>query len=51
MDKHALCLGIGESDWAFRTSFNVTKESLEEAHADIVLEGLDTYAIVELVRH
>lgn len=47
----ALRLGIGESDWAFRTTFNVTNESLTEEHADIVLEGLDTYAVVELVRN
>jgi hypothetical protein len=45
------CVGIGQSDWAFRTFFEVTEESLKEEHADIVFEGLDTYAVVELVSY
>lgn len=43
-------LGIGESEWAFRTTFDVRPESLKEDSADLVFEGLDTYATVELVR-
>lgn len=42
--------GIGEVDWAFRTSFRATKEQLQEPEADIVFDGLDTYCDIELVR-
>ncbi|KAF8307944.1 glycoside hydrolase family 2 protein [Clavulina sp. PMI_390] len=39
---------VGESDWAFRTSFDVSDGSLKVDHADLVFDGLDTYATVEL---
>lgn len=41
--------GIGESDWAFRTSFELDKNDFSASHADLVFDGLDTFAIVELV--
>jgi hypothetical protein len=41
--------GIGETDWAFKTTFEVTESELQAPHADLVFEGLDTYATVELV--
>lgn len=37
--------GVGESDWVFRTSF---ESNLSASHADLVFDGLDTFAVVEL---
>lgn len=39
---------IENEDWNYRTSFEVTKEQLEDDHIEIVFEGLDTYADVKL---
>ena len=39
---------ISEVDWAFRKSFNVSAADLD-AHADLIFDGLDTFAVVELV--
>ena len=41
--------GVGEADWAFKTSFEIEEHVFSGKHADLVLEGLDTYAIVTLV--
>jgi hypothetical protein len=41
--------GIGETDWAFKTTFNASEDEVKAPHADLVFEGLDTYATVELV--
>ena len=34
--------------WSFARSFRVTEEELAHANADLVFEGLDTLAVVEL---
>ncbi|EIW73529.1 hypothetical protein TREMEDRAFT_42399 [Tremella mesenterica DSM 1558] len=39
---------IGEADWKFRTTFSVSSTQLEEDHADLVFEGLDTYCDIYL---
>lgn len=39
---------IGESDWAFRSTFEVTDAELACRNVDLVIDGLDTYAIVKL---
>ncbi|KAJ7228703.1 glycoside hydrolase family 2 protein [Mycena pura] len=39
---------VGESSWAFKTVFNVSTEELNAFNADLVLEGLDTFASVFL---
>jgi beta-mannosidase len=42
--------GIQEADWTFKTTFEVTSSQLDEACADLVFEGLDTYCDISLVR-
>ncbi|KAF8591572.1 glycoside hydrolase family 2 protein [Ramaria rubella] len=42
---------IGESDWVFRTSFNINERDLTASNADLVFEGLDTFADVLLNGH
>ncbi|KAF8639454.1 hypothetical protein AX16_010309 [Volvariella volvacea WC 439] len=39
---------VGESDWAFQSTFDVSEEVLASPHADLVFEGLDTFATVSL---
>ncbi|KAF9263450.1 glycoside hydrolase family 2 protein [Marasmius fiardii PR-910] len=39
---------IGESQWAFKTSFKLFDEELSAPHVDLVFEGLDTFAEVVL---
>ncbi|TDL29523.1 glycoside hydrolase family 2 protein [Rickenella mellea] len=39
---------IGEAEWSFKTTFNVESSDLSPTNADLVFEGLDTYAIVAL---
>ncbi|KXN83668.1 putative beta-mannosidase B [Leucoagaricus sp. SymC.cos] len=41
---------IGESDWEFKSTFSVTQDDLVPSHADLIFEGLDTFATVTLVR-
>jgi beta-mannosidase len=41
--------GVGEADWAFKTTFQVTEEQLKDDHADLVFEGLDTFCDITLV--
>jgi hypothetical protein len=43
-------LGIGESEWAFKSTFTVSKEDLDSSNVDLVFDGLDTFAAVQLVR-
>ncbi|KAG8894478.1 hypothetical protein FRC01_012935, partial [Tulasnella sp. 417] len=43
--------GLGEAVWAFKTTFDVTEKELAEPNVDLVFEGLDTNAIVELNGH
>ncbi|KAI0089166.1 glycoside hydrolase family 2 protein [Irpex rosettiformis] len=39
---------IGEASWSFKTRFDVTEEELAKPNADLVFEGLDTFAAVSL---
>ena len=39
---------IGESDWEYKTVFNVSKEMFDEQNLHLIFEGLDTYADVYL---
>ena len=37
---------IGEKDWEYARTFNVTAADLAQSHVELVFEGLDTYASV-----
>ncbi|KAJ7507752.1 glycoside hydrolase family 2 protein [Mycena galericulata] len=39
---------VGESRWAFKTEFNVNTGELSTLNADLVFEGIDTFASVSL---
>ncbi|MET0130870.1 MAG: glycoside hydrolase family 2 protein [Stenotrophomonas chelatiphaga] len=39
---------IGLADWEYRAGFDVDAETLARPHAELVFEGLDTFAEVEL---
>jgi beta-mannosidase len=39
---------IGETDWEYKTAFEVTDKILEEENTHLIFEGLDTYADVYL---
>lgn len=39
---------IGESSWSFKTVFEVTEDELRAPNADLVFDGLDTFASVSL---
>ncbi|KAK7470700.1 hypothetical protein VKT23_002122 [Stygiomarasmius scandens] len=39
---------IGESRWSFKTTFSVTEDELKSSNADLLFEGLDTFATVLL---
>ena len=39
---------VENEDWEYRTSFTVTMEQLERDDAQLIFEGLDTYADVYL---
>ncbi|KAI0315972.1 glycoside hydrolase family 2 protein [Amylostereum chailletii] len=39
---------IGEAEWAFKTSFDITDQDVNAPNIDLVFEGLDTYATVQL---
>ncbi len=41
--------GVGESQWAFKTTFEVSESDLSPSYADLVFDGLDTFATVHLV--
>lgn len=42
-------VGVGEADWSFKTTFSVDDKLLSAGNADLVFEGLDTFATVSLV--
>ncbi|KAG8986593.1 hypothetical protein FRB90_003901, partial [Tulasnella sp. 427] len=42
---------LGEAVWAFKTTFVVTEKELSEKNVDLVFEGLDTNAVIELNGH
>ena len=51
--SHILTLrfvGVGEAEWAFKTTFNVTEKELASQNVDLVFDGLDTFANISLVR-
>lgn len=39
---------VGESRWAFKTTFEVSESDLSPSYADLVFDGLDTFATVQL---
>ncbi|KAG6919397.1 hypothetical protein DXG01_006280 [Tephrocybe rancida] len=39
---------VGESEWAFKSTFEVTEEELRSPNVDLVFDGLDTFAKVDL---
>ncbi|KAJ7129735.1 glycoside hydrolase family 2 protein [Mycena epipterygia] len=39
---------VGESRWAFKTEFNVSAAELDTLNADLVFDGIDTFATVVL---
>ena len=41
--------GVGEAEWAFKTTLNATEAELAAPNVDLVFEGLDTFATVKLV--
>lgn len=41
-------LGVGEAAWAFKTTFTATEGETEADNFDLVFDGLDTFAVVEL---
>jgi len=42
--------GVGESDWSFKNTTEVSAKELAAPNIDLVFDGLDTFASVELVR-
>jgi beta-mannosidase len=42
-------LGVGEKEWAFKTTLEVAESELASPNVDLVFEGLDTFATVKLV--
>lgn len=46
----ATLLGVGEKEWAFKTTFVASNDDLKAPNADLVFDGLDTFATVTLVR-
>ncbi|RDX53645.1 glycoside hydrolase family 2 protein [Lentinus brumalis] len=42
---------IGEVDWAFRTTFTASEAEVTSDKVDLVFDGLDTFAAVELNGH
>lgn len=49
MTSGDLGIGIGETDWLFKTEFEVEDGIFWQSNVDLVFEGLDTYADVTLV--
>jgi hypothetical protein len=44
-----VCIGVGETEWAFKNTFEVTEEELAAQNVDLIFEGLDTFATAKLV--
>lgn len=42
-------IGIGETDWAFKILFEVTEDEFASPNIDLVFEGLDTFAVIQIV--
>lgn len=45
----ARLVGIGEADWEFSTTFDVSDDEYNAPNVDLVFDGLDTFATVSLV--
>ncbi|KAF8897495.1 glycoside hydrolase family 2 protein [Infundibulicybe gibba] len=41
-------LGIGESKWAFKTTFTASSEDVNAPNVDLVFDGIDTFASIAL---
>ncbi|OSC98975.1 glycoside hydrolase family 2 protein [Trametes coccinea BRFM310] len=39
---------VGEAEWVFKTRFTVSDEEIDAENVDLVFDGLDTFATVEL---
>jgi beta-mannosidase len=39
---------VGESDWLYRTTINISQEMLDQPYLDLCFDGLDTFATVSL---
>ncbi|WP_329743252.1 beta-mannosidase [Dyella sp. A6] len=50
-DNEAKLQWIGLADWDYRTTFQVTPGLLRHGHLDMVFDGLDTFADVDLNGH
>ncbi|WP_424681398.1 beta-mannosidase [Frateuria sp. YIM B11624] len=50
-DNEAAIQWVGLSDWVYRTSFTVDEATLARRHAELVFDGLDTFADVYLNGH
>ncbi len=49
LDRHEAALRwIGETDWEYRTAFEVDDSLTDEAYLDLVFDGLDTLATITL---
>jgi beta-mannosidase len=48
--KLTLSSGVGETEWAFKNTFDVKTEELSAPNVDLIFDGLDTFASVKLVR-
>lgn len=42
---------VGEKDWEYRKSFEVSAQDLAQSHQELVFEGIDTYATVFVNGH
>lgn len=49
VEWNARLAGIGEVEWVFRTTFTVSDAEVASENVDLVFDGLDTFALVELV--
>jgi len=47
----ATLTGVGEKEWVFKTTFTASDDDLNAPNADLVFDGLDTFATVTLVRN
>ncbi len=49
LDRNELLVQwVGESDWRYACTFEVAAELLEHEHVELVCDGLDTVAALEL---
>ena len=49
LSRGDISLGVGEVDWAFKTELPIIESDLTAEHIDLVFDGLDTYATINLV--